>query len=345
MRATVFYGPGDVRVEDVPDPRIEQPTDAIVRVVHACVCGSDLWSYRGISTKEPGARTGHEFLGIVDDVGADVTSVRRGDMVISPFTFSDGDCEFCNRGLQTSCVNGGFFSGDTDGGQGEAVRVPYADGTLVPVAPDVANDEALLTKLTPLTDVFPTGHHSVVSAGVARGATAVVIGDGAVGLCATLAAHRLGVERLIVVGHHDDRLEIAKKFGATDIVTSRDDAAAAEILELTGGGAPSVCECVGLQSSFDLALQVVRDGGTVGFVGVPQDAALDLDPMFDRNITVRGGVAPARAYIPELMADIIDGVVDPSPVLDLTVSLSDVPEAFAAMDQRRAIKALVKATL
>ncbi|MFL6238749.1 MAG: zinc-dependent alcohol dehydrogenase family protein [Actinomycetes bacterium] len=342
MRATVFHGPGDVRVEDVPDPRIEAPTDALVRVVHACVCGSDLWSYRGVSEKDPGTRTGHEFLGIVEDVGSDVHSVRRGDMVISPFTFSDGDCEFCHRGLQTSCVNGGFFSGDTDGGQGEAVRVPYADGTLVPVPSEAAGNDALLTKLTPLTDVFPTGHHSVVSSGVQRGGTAVVIGDGAVGLCATLAAHRIGAERIVVVGHHDDRLDIARRFGATDVVTVRGEDAVAEILELTGGGAPSVCECVGLPLSFDLALRVARDGGTVGYVGVPQDAALDLSEMFGRNLTVRGGVAPARAYIPELMADILAGTVDPSPVLDLTVSLDDVPQAFAAMADRRVIKALVK---
>jgi threonine dehydrogenase-like Zn-dependent dehydrogenase len=341
VRATVFHGPGDVRVEDVPDPRIEQPTDAIVRVVHACVCGSDLWSYRGVSDKDPGTRTGHEFLGIIEDVGAGVQSVRRGDTVISPFTFSDGSCEFCARGLQTSCVNGGFFSGDTDGGQGEAVRVPYADGTLVPVDPAVAGDNALLTKLTPLTDVFPTGHHSIVSAGVTAGSTAVVIGDGAVGLCAALAAHRIGAERLIVVGHHADRLEIAKRFGATHIVTSRDDEAVAEILELTDGGAPHVAECVGLQSSFDLALQVVRDGGSIGYVGVPQDAALDIGEMFGRNVTVAGGVAPARAYIPELMTDILAGSVDPSPVLDLTVELADVPKAFAAMANREAIKALV----
>lgn len=342
MRATVFHGPGDVRVEDVPDPRIEAPTDAIVRVVHACVCGSDLWSYRGISTKEAGSRTGHEFLGVVEDVGSEVTSVRRGDTVISPFTFSDGECEFCRRGLQTSCVNGGFFSGDTDGGQGEAVRVPFADGTLVRVDAAVAGDATLLTKLTPLTDVFPTGHHSVVSAGVAPGGTAVVIGDGAVGLCATLAAKRVGAERIIVVGHHDDRLAIARGFGATDVVTTRGDAAVSEILDLTDGGTPCVCECVGLQSSFDLALGIVRDGGTIGFVGVPQDARLDLSPMFDANITFRGGVAPARAYIPELMADILAGVVDPSPVLDLTVTLADVPAAFDAMAERRAIKALVK---
>jgi hypothetical protein len=342
VQATVFHGPGDVRVENVPDPRIEQPTDAIVRVVHACVCGSDLWSYRGISDKQPGTRTGHEFLGIVEDVGNEVHSLRRGDMVISPFTFSDGSCEFCARGLQTSCVNGGFFSGDTDGGQGEAVRVPYADGTLVPVSPEVAGDEALLTRLTPLTDVFPTGHHSVVSAGVERGGTAVVIGDGAVGLCATLAAHRIGAERIIVLGHHEGRLEIARRFGATNVVTSRDDEAIADVLELTHGGAPHVCECVGLQSSFDLALGVVRDGGTIGYVGVPQDASLDLDAMFGANLTVRGGVAPARAYIPDLMADIIGGTVDPSPVLDLTVELADVPKAFAAMSDRRAIKALVK---
>jgi len=344
MRATVFRGVGDVRIENVPDPRIESTTHAIVRVVHTCICGSDLWSFRGDSDRDSGARLGHEYLGVVEAVGSDVRHVAIGDTVISPFTFSDGTCEFCAAGLQTSCVVGGFFSGDTDGGQGEAVRVPYADGTLVPVSPDVAGDTGLLTKLTPLTDVFPTGHHAAVSAGVGPGRTAVVIGDGAVGLCAVLAASRLGAERVVVVGHHEDRLDIARRFGATDVVTARDDDAAAEITELTKGGAHSVCECVGMQSSVDLALAAVRDGGTIGYVGVPAGVTdgLSLDSMFDRNITIRGGVAPARAYIPELMADILVGRVDPSPVLDMTVDLDGVPDGYAAMRDRTAIKVLVK---
>jgi threonine dehydrogenase-like Zn-dependent dehydrogenase len=344
MRATVFRGVGDVRIEDVPDPRIEEPTDAIVRVVHACICGSDLWSFRGDSEKDQGSRLGHEYLGVIEAVGSDVRTVRPGDTVISPFTYSDGTCEFCTAGLQTSCVVGGFFSGDTDGGQGEAVRVPQADGTLVPVSPEVAGDTEMLTRLTPLTDVFPTGHHAAVSAGVGAGRPAVVIGDGAVGLGATLAASRLGASRVIVVGHHEERLAIARRFGATDVITSRGDDAVTEIQDLTKGGSPHVCECVGMQSAFDLALGAVRDGGTIGYVGVPAGVTtgLDLDEMFGRNITVRGGVAPARAYIPELMADILAGTVDPSPVLDLTVGLDDVPKGYAAMRDRTAIKVLVK---
>ncbi len=349
MRATVYYGPGDVRVENVPDPAIKQPTDAIVRITHACICGSDLWFYRGLEDWKPGWRTGHEWMGIVEDVGSEVRNLKRGDRVLAPFVFSDGTCEFCGKGLQTSCVNGGLNSGvwggeANDGGQAEAVRAPLADGTLVVVPASVENDDALLTSILPLTDVMSTGHHAAVSAGTRRGGTVAVVGDGAVGLCGVLAAQRLGAERIIVLGHHDSRLELARRFGATDVVTSSGEQAVAQVVEMTKGGAESVLECVGAQSAMDTALGIVRPGGAIGYVGVPHGSseAIDLQRMFKSNITLRGGVAPARAYIPELLADVVAGKLDPSPVLDSTVDLDGVPSGYAAMDGRKAIKVMVR---
>ncbi len=344
MRATVFAGPGDVRVQEVPDPSIEQPTGAVVRVTHACICGSDLWFYRGISQWEAGWRTGHEWIGVVEDVGTEVTTVRPGDTVIAPFVYSDGTCEFCTKGLQTSCVNGGGWGGATnDGGQGEAVRAPLADGTLVVLPESVDNDDRLLTALLPLTDVMGTGHHAAVTAGVTRGGTAAVIGDGAVGLCGVLAARRMGAERIIALGHHEDRLEIARRFGATDIVTGRGEEAVGEVTELTGGGAEAVLECVGTQGAMDTAVSIARPGGTIGFVGVPLGVeALNLRRMFGENISLRGGVAPVRSYIPELLTDVLEGSLDPSPVLDMTIDLDGVPDGYRAMDGRRAIKVMVR---
>ena len=344
MRATVFHAPGDVRVEDVPDPRLVEPTDAIVRVTYACVCGSDLWFYRGVNVWEAGWRTGHEFVGVVDEVGSEVSTVRPGDYVIAPFSYACGRCEFCRKGVHTSCVDGGYWGGDeNDGGQGEAVRVPLADGTLVAVPPGVSGDRALLRAAVPLTDVMSTGHHAAVAAGVRRGGTVAVVGDGAVGLCGVLAAKRLGADRIFALGHHEDRLAMAKAFGATDLVSARGDEAIAAVREATGGGAEAVLECVGAQSSMDLALGVARPGGRVGFVGVPaQVEAIDVRRMFSNNIALHGGVAPARAYIPELLADVADGTLDPSPVLDLTVGLDGVPEGYAAMDARTATKVLVE---
>ena len=341
MRATVFHGPGDVRVEQVPDPRIEAPTDAVVRVTHACVCGSDLWFYRGVSKWEPGWRTGHEWMGIVEEVGAEVRTVRPGDRVVAPFAWSDGTCEFCAKGLQTSCVDGGYWGGDSaDGGQGEAVRAPHADGTLV-VLPELDDDR--MASVLPLTDVLPTGHHAAVSARVRPGGTVAVVGDGAVGLCGVLAAARLGAGRIVALGHHEGRLEIARRFGATDVVTARGEDAVAEVRELTEGGAESVLECVGAQSAMDTALAIARDGGTVGYVGVPHGIeTLDLRSIFGRNVGLLGGVAPARAYLPELLADVVAGRIDPAPVLDLVVSLDDVPRGYAAMDSREAVKVMVK---
>ncbi len=344
MRATIIHGTRDVRVEDVPDARIVEATDALVRVTHACICGSDLWPFRGeLQIYGIDGRTGHEFIGVVEDVGADVTDVKRGDHVIAPFAFSDGTCEYCSAGLHTSCIAGGYWGGQNDGGQGEAVRAPLADGTLVKV-PDTVDltDHALVASFAALTDVMATGHHANICAGVKRGDTVAVIGDGAVGLCAVRAAARLGAGRIIALGHHEERLALARRFGATDIVTSRGDEAAAAVRELTGGGALRVLECVGTDESFNTAIHACRAGGRVGHVGVPIGGHLDMADVHVRNIGIVGGVAPARRYIPELLADVLAGTLDPSPVFDLTVDLEQVPDGYAAMDERRAIKVLVR---
>lgn len=345
MRATVYYAPGDIRVESVPDPVIEQSTDAIVRITHACICGSDLWFYRGLEDWQPGWRTGHEWMGIVEEVGSDVRTIKKGDRVLAPFAFSDGSCEFCGKGLQTSCIQGGFWGGKNNGGQAEAVRAPLADGTLVVIPKAVENDDSLLTAILPLTDVMSTGHHATVSAGVRDGSTVAVVGDGAVGLCGVLAAKRLGAERIIMLGRHQRRLEIARQFGATDLVTSRGEEAIGTVLEMTQGGAESVLECVGSESSMATAIAIARPGKAIGFVGMPHGSqTINLSRLFMSNIALRGGVAPARAYIPELLADVLAGKLDPSPVLDMAVELDGVPDGYAAMDNREAIKVMVRPT-
>ena len=343
MKATVYYAPGDVRVETVPDSTIQQPTDAIVKITHACICGSDLWFYRGADEWKPGWRTGHEWMGIVEEVGSQVQNLQKGDRVLSPFSFADGSCEFCHQNLYTSCLHGGFWGGMNDGGQAEAIRAPFADATLIKIPSQVENDEALLTAILPLTDVMATGHHAAVSAGVRLGVTVAVVGDGAVGLCGVLAAKRLGAERIILMGRHEQRIEIARRFGATDVVSSRDKQAIDEVQQMTKGGAAAVMECVGTESSLSTALGIARPGGTVGFVGVPHGSEkIDMARMFRSNIALRGGVAPARAYIPELLADVLAGKIDPSPVLDVTVDLDGVPAGYAAMDGRTAIKVMVR---
>ncbi|MFV0137931.1 zinc-binding dehydrogenase [Streptomyces sp. HMX87] len=343
MKATVLEGVRDIRLIDVPDPVIRAPTDAVVRVQLAAVCGSDLWPYRGREEFRSGDRMGHEWIGIIEETGPEVTRLRRGDLVVAPFAFADGTCPACLDGIHTSCRRGGFWGGRNDGGQAEAVRVPFADATLVPVRADV--DEDLARRLLPLTDVMVTGHHANVLAGVARGGTVVVIGDGAVGLCAVLAARRAGAERILSVGHHPDRARLARRFGATETYLGDPTETAELIVELTGGGAASVAECVGSQSALDLALAVTRPGGTIGSVGVPNGVnQVDLYPFFRANIALRAGVAPVRAYLDALIADVLGGTLDPSPVFTTDVTLPDIADAYSAMDRRRAIKALVRPT-
>src|SRR4051794_205007 len=341
MRAAIFNGPKDITVGDRPDPVIEAPTDAVVRVVLACVCGSDLWYYRGESDHAVGS-IGHEFIGVVEDVGAQVTGVARGDLVVAPFIFSDMSCPHCRHGSTISCVQGGNFgNGTIDGGQGEAVRVPLAGSTLVKV-PGSGHSDAMLKSLLTLSDVMSTGHHAAVSAGVKRGDTVAVVGDGAVGLSAVLAAKRLGAERIIALSRHADRQRIAREFGATEIVDSRGEEANEAVLELTGGvGVDAAMECVGTQQAIDTAAAIARPGSTIGIVGVPH-GVVPFNATFFRNVGWRGGPAPARLYIPELLDDVLDGTIDPATVLDFETNLDGTPEAYAAMDERRATKSLIR---
>jgi threonine dehydrogenase-like Zn-dependent dehydrogenase len=341
MKATVMHGAGDVRIENVPDAEIKEPTDALLRVTRACICGSDLWPYNQMEPSDGGRRMGHEFIGIVEDIGGDVRTVKRGDLVVAPFAWSDGTCVFCLEGLQTSCLHGGFWGGELDGGQGEAVRVPQADGTLV-VLP-VGEDDGLMPSLLTLSDVMGTGHHAARAARVAPGKTVAVVGDGAVGLCGVIAARRLGAEQVIMLGRHDDRIALAKEFGATDIVSERGDEAIERVRELTGGlGAHSVLECVGHDQAVETALGIVRPGGAVGRVGVPQHEKIPTTPAtFYSNVTISGGPAPARAYIEELMPDVLEGRIEPGRVLDRVTDLDGVPDGYRAMNDREAIKVMV----
>ncbi|HEY8372507.1 MAG TPA: zinc-dependent alcohol dehydrogenase family protein [Pseudonocardiaceae bacterium] len=343
MLAAVIHGPGDFRVEQVPDPRVVEPTDAVVRVVLSCVCGSDLWAWRGVAAREPGQRIGHEFLGVVDQVGSEVRTVRPGQLVVAPFVWSDGSCEYCARGLHTSCPAGGFWGQvGADGGQGEAVRVPLADGTLVPLPEDV--DPELLPAVLTLSDVMATGHHAARMAGVRPGATVAVVGDGAVGLCGVLASARLGAERIIALSRNPARSALAERFGATDVVPERGDDAVTAVRELTGGrGVDCALECVGTDQAMSTAIGVTADGGQVGFVGIPHEVtSVDVRQMFSRNLGLRGGIAPARAYLPELLDDVLAGRLDPGPVFDRTYSLAELPQAYRDMDERRTIKALLR---
>jgi len=342
MKATVMYAAGDVRVEKVPDARLVEPTDALVRITHACICGSDLWPYKKMARSDVGNRMGHEFIGLVEAVGADVRTVKRGDLVVAPFAWSDGTCVFCRQGLQTSCLHGGWWGGtELDGGQGEAVRVPQADGTLV-VLP-VGRDHALMPSLLTLSDVMGTGHHAAVAAKVGPGKSVAVVGDGAVGLCGVIAARRLGAEQIILLGRHADRIALARAFGATDIVSERGEAAIERVRELTGGlGAHAVLECVGLGESTLTAMSIARPGGAVGRVGVPQDASMPAaQPTFYRNVTIAGGPAPVRAYIEELLPDVLEGRIEPGRVFDRVTDIDGVPDGYRAMDQREAIKVMI----
>jgi threonine dehydrogenase-like Zn-dependent dehydrogenase len=343
MRATVMYGAGDVRVENVPDARIIEPTDAVVSVTHACICGSDLWPYKTMEHDDTGRHMGHEAIGVVDAAGADVRTLKVGDVVVMPFAFSDGTCVFCHEGLHTSCLHGGFFgTSEVAGAQAEAVRVPQADGTLF-VLP-VGKDDALMPSLLTLSDVMGTGHHAAVAAKVGPGKTVAVVGDGAVGLCGVIAAQRLGAEQIIIMGRHADRIALAEDFGATDVVSERGEEAIEQVRELTGGfGVHSVLECVGLDQSMQTAIEIARPGGAVGRVGVPQDETMPASqPAFYDNITVSGGPAPARAYIDELLPDILEGRIEPGRVFDRVVALDEVPDGYRAMDERQAIKVMVE---
>src|SRR4051794_15748147 len=341
MRAAVFNEPGSITVTDRPDPVIVEPTDAIVRVTLACVCGSDLWYYRGDSPFEPGP-IGHEFVGVVEDIGADVSHITKGDLVIAPFAFSDGTCPNCQNGITTACTTGGFFPMNGDGGQGEAVRVPLAESTLVTVPGSGHSDEMMRSLLT-LSDVMGTGHHAAVCADVKPGQTVAVVGDGAVGLSAVLAAKRLGAERIIALSRHEDRQKLARDFGATDIVAERGDAAVEAVKEMTGGvGVDATLECVGTGQAMETALAVARAGSMVGFVGVPHGVEFPVSALFYRTVGVRGGPAPARVYLPELLDDVLEGRIDPGRVLDYETDLEGIADAYAAMDERRAIKSLVR---
>lgn len=343
MRAAILQAPGTLTVEDVPDPVIVEPTDAVVEVVATCICGSDLWPYRGIDKPRPGQRIGHEFVGHVREVGAEVQRLRVGQFVIAPFSWSDGTCPACLDGVTTGCDNAGFWaSPGADGGQGQALRVPFADGTLLGL--DEEPDAALIPALLALSDVMATGHHAAVCAGVRPGSTVAVVGDGAVGLCAVLAAKRLGAERIIALSRHEPRQAVALTFGATDIVPERGRAAANAVRELTGGrGAPHVLECVGLEESMTTAIQSARRGGSVGFVGAPHlESPKAIRYLFDRAVGLRGSGAFVRQYLPELADDVLAGTLDPSPVFDLELPLERVAEGYAAMDERRAIKVLLR---
>jgi threonine dehydrogenase-like Zn-dependent dehydrogenase len=343
MRATVMHGAGDVRIENVPDATLIEPTDAILRVTRACICGSDLWPYAKMEPSESGQSMGHEAIGIVEDIGPEVRMLKRGDLVVMPFAISDGTCEFCHEGLQTECVHVAFFGNNgMNGAQAEALRIPYADGTLFKLP--VGEDAALMPSLLTLADVLGTGHHAAVVAKVAPGKSVAVVGDGAVGLCGVIAAKRLGAEQIIIMGRHPDRIALAEEFGATDVVSERGDDAVERVRELTGGfGAHSVLECVGVNQSTETAITIARPGGAVGRVGVPQDPTMPgSQTAFYRNVTVGGGPAPVRVYIDELLPDILENRIDPGRVFDRTVGLDDVPDGYRAMADRESIKVMVR---
>jgi len=345
MRATLMYGAGDVRIENVPDSCIKNPTDALVRITASCICGSDLHPYHSMDAAAAPARMGHEFIGVVEEVGSDVVTVKKGDLVVSPFAISDNVCEICKENLQTSCLHheAGFWDGIPDeGGQAEAVRVPLADGTLVKLP--VAADSALIPSLLTLSDVFGTGYHAAVAGGVRAGSSVTVIGDGAVGLLGVLSAKRLGAEQIILMGRHQVRTELGREFGATDVVSARGEEGIAQVRDLTGGhGTHVVLEAVGYMSAYEQALGVVRRGGVISRVGVPQyeDAPIGFGSLFRHNIRLAGGPAPVRAYIDELMPDILDGTITPGKVFDATTDLEGVPAGYRDMDQRTALKVLI----
>ncbi|MFD7307902.1 zinc-binding dehydrogenase [Promicromonospora sp. NPDC059942] len=345
MKATVMYGAGDVRVETVADPSILLPTDAVVRTVRTCVCGSDLHPYHSMPGSEHGQTMGHELLAVVEEVGSAVTSVRPGELVIAPFAFSDNTCPICRDGFQTACPHGGFYATpETPGLQAELARIPLADGSLVPVPGVTEKDEAVLPSLLTLSDVYLTGYHAAHLARIRPGQTVTVIGDGAVGLSAVLAAKQLGAERIILMGRHQARTDLGREWGATDVVAERGEEGIARVVDLTNGeGSHVVLEAVGHMPAYTQSVGVVRAGGVISRVGVPQyeDAPVGFGSLFGRNITLTGGPAPVRAYIEQAIPLVLDGTIEPGRVFDRTVSIDEVPAGYAAMDAREALKVLV----
>lgn len=337
MRGAMLYAPGDIRFETLDDPKILHPTDAIIRTAVTCVCGSDLWPYRGAEPTDEPHPMGHEYVGFVEEVGSEVTSVRPGQFVVGSFATSDNTCANCRNGFQSSCLRRAFMSTC----QADHVRIPDAQGTLV--ATDGVPDEGLWPGLLAVSDVMGTGWWAADAAEVKPGSTAVVVGDGAVGLCAVIAAKERGAERVIAMSRHDSRQRLAREFGATDIVAERGEEGIERIKELTGGiGADSVLECVGTAQAMRQALHSARPGGNVGFVGVPHDVAVDGQELFFSHVGLRGGPAPVRRYLPDLIERVQTGRIDPGKVFDLTLPLEQVAEGYRAMDERRAIKTLLK---
>jgi len=338
-----MFGAGDVRIETVPEPIIAQPTDAIVRVIRACICGSDLHPFHSMSASAEGSPMGHEFIGVVEEIGAEVATLKKGDFVIAPFAWQDNTCVFCREGMQTSCLHGGFYAANgVGGGQAEAVRVPLADGSLVKVPGPV--DEALYPSLLTLSDVYLTGYHAAHMGRVEPGKTVTVIGDGAVGLSAVLAARELGAERIILMGRHESRTDLGIEFGATDVVAERGDEGIAKVMDLTNGeGSHIVLEAVGHMPAYEQACGIVRPGGVISRVGVPQydEAPIGFGSLFGKNVTLTGGPAPVRAYIDAALTEVLEGRINPGKVFDRTVNIEDVPAGYQAMDAREALKVLV----
>jgi threonine dehydrogenase-like Zn-dependent dehydrogenase len=345
-----MFAPGDVRIKDVPMPTIQEPTDAIVRMVRACVCGSDLHPYRHMAPHAEGWAMGHELIGVVEETGAAVTGVKKGDFVIAPFAYQDNTCEYCKEGMQTSCPNGGWYGGEegaaAGGLQAEFARIPQANGSLV-VVPGVteSSPDALLASLLTLSDVYLTGYHAAHMGRVSAGKTVTVVGDGAVGLSAVLASHQLGADRIILMGRHKDRTDLGRKFGATDVVAERGDEGIAKVLELTGGlGSHVVLEAVGYMPAYVQSYGVVRPGGVISRVGVPQyeDAPVGFGSLFGKNATLTGGPAPVRAYLDDAVPRVLSGEINPGLVFDKSVALDDIAEGYKAMDTRTALKVIVK---
>jgi threonine dehydrogenase-like Zn-dependent dehydrogenase len=337
MRVTTIHGTKDIRLEERPVPSIDAPTDAVIKVVAGCICGSDLWPYRGENDINPGDPIGHEMVGVVEEVGTAVTSFKPGDFVIVPFCHSDNNCPHCRNGMTSACQNLGF----TQGGQGEYAKVFQAEGSLVKT--DGMPDPSLIPSLLTLSDVMATGWHAAVASQVRPGSTAVVVGDGAVGLCGVLAAKELGAERIIAMSRHADRQKIATEFGATDIVEQRGEEGEQRILDMTDGvGADSVLECVGTDQAMKTAFNIARPGSMVGFVGVPHGVELPVRRMFANNVGLAGGIAPVRAYLPDLLERTLSGAIEPGKVFDMTLPLDEVADGYRAMDERRAIKVLLE---